>query len=90
MNIHKVIKESSKQIIDYMINYDKSDFKGVSLYTVYRSFVLMQKTIALVISKFRSRDTLMAGLVWVPSKHSEEFITKKDEMNNHGANLMIR
>jgi len=51
----------------------------------------MQKTIALVVNKFRARDTLMAGLVWVPAKHSEDFIAKKDEMNlNKGANLMIR
>lgn len=40
-NIHKVIKESSKQIVDYMVNYDTTDFEGVSLYTVYRAFVMM-------------------------------------------------
>lgn len=90
-NIHVVIKESSKQIMDYMLNYDVADFKDVSVYTVYRAFVMMQKTIASVVNKFRLRDQLMAGLVWVPAKHSEDFIAKKDEMNMRmGANLMIK
>jgi hypothetical protein len=39
-----------------MINYDTTDFEGVSLYTVYRAFVMMQKTIATVVNKFRARD----------------------------------
>ena len=55
-NIHVVIKESSKQIMDYMLNYDVADFKEVSVYTVYRAFVMMQKTIASVVNKFRLRD----------------------------------
>jgi V-type H+-transporting ATPase subunit a len=74
-----------------MINYDVADFKDISIYTVYRSFVMMQKTIAGVTNKFRLRDQLMAGLVWVPAKHSEEFIAKKDDMNlKMNANLMVR
>jgi len=66
-----------------MVNFDTRDFdEDVSLFTVYRAFVMQQKTIAMVVNKFRIKDTLMSGLVWVPAKNSDEFIMKKDSMNN--------
>jgi len=66
-----------------MVNFDTRDFaEEVSLFTVYRAFVMQQKTIAMVVNKFKIKETLISGLVWVPAKNSEEFIMKKDTMNN--------
>jgi len=76
-----------------MVNYNSRDFahNECSLYTVYRSFTMMQKTIAMVINKFRVRETFISGLVWVPAKFSDEFLTKKDEINNRaGCNLIVK
>ena len=84
--IRELIARSRAQFVNYLNVYNPlKDADDVSLVKVYKQFLTKDWIIYKVLNMFKQCQTLLVGLLWVPSKTKDQFFDKlKDMSQQHG------
>ena len=91
LTIKKLIAESRRQFVNYLNVYNplKSE-DDVSLVMVYKQFLAKDMIIYRTLNMFKKQESLLVGLVWVPTKDKDEFFKKRVELvSDNGMNIHV-
>lgn len=79
--LRAIIVKSKQTLFEYLNQF--SPLKGMeqlSLLKVYKQFLIREKTIYQTLNMFKTCNTLLVGLAWVPTKNTQDLFDKKTEM----------
>jgi len=80
--LRSLIMESKQNFVDYLNRYNPlRGMESLSIIQVYKQFLIKEKTVYKTLNMFKNCNSLLVGLVWVPSKYETDFFTARNHMS---------